>query len=304
MLLAIACSTAAQHDCQDIELNERTASRYRRLSKITRSHSIFEENHFPSPCLAGKSPCMLSALKESDYIEHDDRVYLPSAPLCGGNVASLGSRASWRPSCTARKVKSETRDHLRAGKANCSSPMPQFWSGFCTFKAEGMWTDHMICSPQKQAAILEYYKSRQHVPGFAELLSFTPCDLWPVIRSASDATAASATSHASYPTACRMSTNSRDDAASACRGRTLWLVGDSHMVDLFRALACAVGSFWDYNFKGDFPMAAEKDALEAMAEHVAHSTGPECLPLLEGTLVCLMRVNHGEVSQSPSDPSS
>ena len=68
------------------------------------------------------------------------------------------------------------------------------------------------------------------------------------------------------------------------------------MVDLFRALACAVGSFWDYNFKGDFPMAAEKDALEAMAEHVAHSTGPECLPLLEGTLVCLMRVNHGEVS--------
>ena len=68
------------------------------------------------------------------------------------------------------------------------------------------------------------------------------------------------------------------------------------MVDLFRALACAVGSFWDYNFKGDFPMAAEKDALEAMAEHVAHSTGPECLPLLEGTLVCLMRVNHGEAS--------
>ena len=73
------------------------------------------------------------------------------------------------------------------------------------------------------------------------------------------------------------------------------------MVDLFRALACAVGSFWDYNFKGDFPMAAEKDALEAMAEHVAHSTGPECLPLLEGTLVCLMRVNHGEVSQAPCD---
>ena len=76
------------------------------------------------------------------------------------------------------------------------------------------------------------------------------------------------------------------------------------MVDLFRALACAVGSFWDYNFKGDFPMAAEKDALEAMAEHVAHSTGPECLPLLEGTLVCLMRVNHGEVSQAPCELSS
>ena len=93
----------------------------------------------------------------------------------------------------------ETRDRLRAGKANCSSPMPQFWSGFCTFKAEGMWTDHMICSPQKQADILEYYRSRRHIPGFAELLSFTPCELWPVIRSASDAPAAPAASHASCP---------------------------------------------------------------------------------------------------------
>ena len=76
------------------------------------------------------------------------------------------------------------------------------------------------------------------------------------------------------------------------------------MVDLFRALACVAGSFWDYNFKGSLPMAAEQDALEAMAEHVAHSTGPECLPLLEGTLVCLMRVNHGEVSHLPCDISS
>ena len=77
--------------------------------------------------------------------------------------------------------------------------MPQFWSGFCTFKAEGMWTDHMICSPQKQADILEYYRSRRHIPGFAELLSFTPCELWPVIRSASDAPAIPAASHASCP---------------------------------------------------------------------------------------------------------
>ena len=65
--------------------------------------------------------------------------------------------------------------------------MPEFWSGFCTFKTEGTWTDYMMCSPQKQAAIVEYYQSRRHIPGFAELLTFTPCDLWPVIRSASDA---------------------------------------------------------------------------------------------------------------------
>ena len=62
-----------------------------------------------------------------------------------------------------------------------------------------MWTDHMICSQQKQAAILEYYRSRWHISGFAELLSFTPCELWPVIRSASDAPAAPAASHASCP---------------------------------------------------------------------------------------------------------
>ena len=43
------------------------------------------------------------------------------------------------------------------------------------------------------------------VPGFAEMLRFSVCDLWPLIK-----------------------------------GRTLWIMGDSHSYDLFHAVGCLV----------------------------------------------------------------
>ena len=62
--------------------------------------------------------------------------------------------------------------------------MPYYWEAFCSFKTgwEGTWTDYMICPPAKQSAAVEYYTSRRHVAGIADLLDFTPCDLWPLIR--------------------------------------------------------------------------------------------------------------------------
>ena len=62
--------------------------------------------------------------------------------------------------------------------------MPYYWEAFCSFKTgwEGTWTDYMICPPAKQSAVVEYYTSRRHVAGIADLLDFTPCDLWPLIR--------------------------------------------------------------------------------------------------------------------------
>ena len=62
--------------------------------------------------------------------------------------------------------------------------MPYYWEAFCSFKTgwEHTWTDFMICPPEKQAAAAEYYTSRRHVAGFDELLDFTPCSLWPLIR--------------------------------------------------------------------------------------------------------------------------
>jgi len=53
--------------------------------------------------------------------------------------------------------------------------------------------------------------------------------------------------------------------------------------------------FWDYTYKGGFPIDGEEEAFSAMSEHVVHSKPPECLPLVEGTMICHFRVNHGQV---------
>ena len=42
-------------------------------------------------------------------------------------------------------------------------------------------------------------------------------------------------------------------------------------------------------------MAREAEAFAAMQKHVQHSKPPECIPLLEDTMVCHFRVNHGQV---------
>jgi len=74
-----------------------------------------------------------------------------------------------------------------AGRTGCENPVPYYWEAFCSFKTgwENTWTDYMICPPEKQAAAVDYYTSRRHVAGFDDLLEFTPCSLWPLIRYSS-----------------------------------------------------------------------------------------------------------------------
>ena len=148
-----------------------------------------------------------------------------------------------------------------AGADTCSSPMPYQWAALCSYQPglEYTWTDYMLCSPEQRDAILSYYMAGKHGV-FDSLLTFSPCDLW-----------------------------------SAIRGRTLWVVGDSHSYDLFHALACLLGGLWDYQFSGPLPVETEGPALEAMAKHVFHYKHPECLTLLENTVVCNVRVNHAQV---------
>ena len=145
--------------------------------------------------------------------------------------------------------------------AECPNPLPYYWRAFCSFQTgwEKTWTDFMICPKERQASVAAYYSSRE-VAGFKEIVDFSPCSLWPLIR-----------------------------------GRTLWVVGDSHSYDFFHAVTCFLLDLWDYNFKGSFPMAEEAEAFAAMEKHVQHSKPPECIPLLEGTMVCHFRVNHGQV---------
>ena len=83
-----------------------------------------------------------------------------------------------------------------------------------------------------------------------------------------------------------------------CRGRTLWIVGDSHSYDLFHALACFLVQLYDHDYSQDFPYAREAEAFAHMEQHVEHYKPPECLPLLEGTMLCQIRVNRGQVRSS------
>ena len=147
------------------------------------------------------------------------------------------------------------------GAAKCTNPLPYYWRAFCSFQTgwEKTWTDFMICPKEQQASVADYYTNKD-VAGFKELVNFSPCQLWPLIR-----------------------------------GRTIWIVGDSHSYDFFHAATCFLLDLWDYKFKGNFPMAKEAEAFAAMEKHVQHSKPPECIPLLEGTMVCHFRVNHGEV---------
>ena len=144
---------------------------------------------------------------------------------------------------------------------SCANPLPYRWQQFCTFDPSvgGGWAEYMVCDEDRQQSIVQYYKDRG-VAGFDKLLAFSPCDLWPLIR-----------------------------------GRTLWIVGDSHSYDLFHAITCFLVQLWDYDYESSFPYAGEMEAFGHLERHVEHYKPPECIPLLEGTLVCQVRVNKGQM---------
>ena len=147
------------------------------------------------------------------------------------------------------------------GQHSCANPIPYRWQQFCTFEPSvgGGWAEYMVCDEARQRSIVQYYRERG-VEGFGSLLAFSPCELWPLIR-----------------------------------GRTLWIVGDSHSYDLFHAITCFLIQLWDYDFEGGFPYAGELEAFGHLERHVEHYKPPECIPLLEETLICQVRVNKGEM---------
>lgn len=87
-----------------------------------------------------------------------------------------------------------------------------------------------------------------------------------------------------------------------CRGKTLWVVGDSHSYDLFHALACFLVQLYDHDYSQDYPYVRETETFNHMEQHVEHYKPPECLPLQEGTMLCQVRVNRGQVCVNPPSP--
>lgn len=106
-----------------------------------------------------------------------------------------------------------------------------------------------LCSQGVQAAIKWGWLQRGH-----ELaLRLTPCDLWAHLR-----------------------------------GRTLWLLGDSMMLDFYKAAQCFLYEFWPSLQQRNTSADA---ALQEEASRLLLST---CVDLLEGTRICYLRGDRGD----------
>jgi hypothetical protein len=79
-------------------------------------------------------------------------------------------------------------------------------------------------------------------------------------------------------------------------------VGDSHSYDLFHAVNCFLIEQYNYSYSGAFPYENEMDAFQHLEKHVEHYKPPECLPLIEGTMVCQIRVNKGHMMREHALP--
>ena len=73
-----------------------------------------------------------------------------------------------------------------------------------------------VCAEWEQKKVIKHMvdRAKAHAPGMEEMLTLTPCDLWPWLR-----------------------------------GRTLWLVGDSMMQQMTKAAICFMYEFWDLEIK-------------------------------------------------------
>ena len=79
-----------------------------------------------------------------------------------------------------------------------------------------MYVQGPVCAEWEQKKVIKQLvdKGTAGSPGMQEMLTLTPCDLWPWLR-----------------------------------GRTLWLVGDSMMQQMSKAAICFMYEFWDLNIK-------------------------------------------------------
>eukprot|EP00884_Botryococcus_braunii_P023107 jgi/Botrbrau1/9480/Bobra.0252s0098.2 len=83
----------------------------------------------------------------------------------------------------------------------------ELWSHFCQFRSHGP-----VCNPWDQTVFQSMLVERAELgaPGYRDMLTFTPCDMFRYIR-----------------------------------GRTLWLVGDSMQQEFMRGVQCFFYEFWD-----------------------------------------------------------
>ncbi|EIE23050.1 hypothetical protein COCSUDRAFT_63432 [Coccomyxa subellipsoidea C-169] len=148
------------------------------------------------------------------------------------------------PRLTVEEIKGGRYPYLYGGRPDgcrqCQSE--EYVSKFCQFGMDG----HGQCWGGRREQLIHYYLER----GFTDILTFTPCDMWPLLR-----------------------------------GRTLFFSGDSQTQDFMMAAHCFMYEFTDLGWRelGDDGVAPLRKP-----GFVWH-TGPGCVLLPEDTKICFLR---------------
>ncbi|KAK9841328.1 hypothetical protein WJX74_003987 [Apatococcus lobatus] len=142
--------------------------------------------------------------------------------------------------------------------SNCKAD--RSWAHTCQFDGQGS-----TCTPESQDDFLSLLLSRAKdaSSAYAEMLTMTPCDLFPYLR-----------------------------------GRTLWLVGDATMREFMQALQCFFLEFWDMDTKSleslvpvPQPAADGPDRQQLLQQL---STGGWCVQLPQATRICYVQAESGD----------
>ncbi|KAF6251417.1 hypothetical protein COO60DRAFT_619659 [Scenedesmus sp. NREL 46B-D3] len=129
------------------------------------------------------------------------------------------------------------------------------WANFCSFSSKGnavpFW-DNQLCSSQTVDAVIgRVLKQNNH-----DLLSMTPCELWPYLR-----------------------------------GRTTWVIGDSMSKDLFKAIKCFMLEFQDlatYHASSNYTAMHLLDSIPKFGE-------PRCVHMPQRTRLCQIHAIQGDL---------
>lgn len=104
-----------------------------------------------------------------------------------------------------------------------------------------------LCTPRDSEWLVTTYVKRN----WTQLLTLTPCDFWPFLE-----------------------------------GRTLWIMGDSQSLDLYKALKCFLYEFWDLDHE-EAPVANDPELSAILSEYLT----PSCVAMPGRTRLCYVRVD-------------
>lgn len=197
----------------------------------------------------------------------------------GGHIDTASAPGSNGGSCPVQYAVTMRTRHEEDASVNVTAPLllggaavactcgcqprDSLWSESCRMDPTSR-TTWGLCEPQQRRALVELATNLYN----GSMLQFHPCDLYQLIK-----------------------------------GRTLWLIGDSHMKSTYTAIRCIMLDFWDHS-QGE--CAASSDPAQQLELHkaelyaprnlsLAEITEPRCIHLIGGGRICFLHAVRGEV---------